>query len=62
MMNNDMDVELRARMCAAEVAAAMEKYGMQVAITRIERLMPGQGIHVEFKFDFVPAPQKQSAN
>ena len=49
--------ELRARLCAAEIQAVLEKYQMAVAIQRIEKLQPGQGIHVEYNFNFVPAPR-----
>ena len=52
-----MDAELRARLCNAEIQAVLLKYGMAVAVTRTERLVPGRGINVEFSFNFVPAPR-----
>jgi hypothetical protein len=52
-----MDAEVRARLCSAEIQAVLEKYGMAVAIQRIEKLQPGQGIHVEYNFNFVPVPR-----
>jgi len=52
------DTELRARLCGAEIQAVLEKFGMAVAVQRIEKLDPRQGIHVEYKFHFVPAPRR----
>jgi len=56
-MIDQNDTELRARLCSAEIQAVLEKYQMAVAISRIEKLQPGQGIHVEYNFNFVPAPR-----
>jgi len=49
--------ELRQRLCNAEIAAALEKYGMAVSVMRTERMAPGRGIEVEYTFNFVPKPK-----
>jgi len=51
------DIELRSRMCNAEIAAVVEKYGLAVAIQRLERFVPGVGLQVEYSFNFVPRPK-----
>jgi len=55
-----VDVELRARMCSAELKAVLEKYGLAIGFKRTEQIMPGGATSVQVEFLFTPAPRAPS--
>jgi hypothetical protein len=61
-MDPNNDIELRSRLCNAEISAVLQKYGMQVAMKRVEQILPGGKTSVEVQFFFVPAPPLPEAN
>lgn len=43
------------RLCRAEVEAVLEKFGMQISITRVEQMAAGQ-VRIDYNIGFVPRP------